>query len=96
MKKVKELSIDGHKAIFSKSKDGGYVVSIPSLYGTVTQGETIKEAEAMAKDAVSLFEESPPAYRPVVVPMVKGYIKREVLRGIIKQAGVSPEEFMKA
>lgn len=96
MKKVKRLNINGHTAIFSESKDGGYVVEIPSLYGTFTQGETLKEAEAMAKDAIMGFQESASNSNPVVVPMVKGLLKREVLRGIIKQSGISLKEFMKA
>lgn len=38
--------------------EGGYTVTVPSLPGCVTQGETIEEAIAMAKDAIRLFIET--------------------------------------
>ena len=36
---------------------GGYSVTVPSLPGVFTQGETIEEAIAMAKEAISLHIE---------------------------------------
>jgi predicted RNase H-like HicB family nuclease len=39
-------------------EEGGYTVTIPSLPGCVTQGETMEEAIAMAKDAIRLFVET--------------------------------------
>ena len=38
--------------------EGGYTVTVPALPGCVTQGETIEEAMAMAKDAIRLHIES--------------------------------------
>ncbi len=38
--------------------EGGYTVTVPTLPGCVTQGETIEEAIAMAKDAIRLYVES--------------------------------------
>jgi len=38
--------------------EGGYSVTVPSLPGVLTQGETIEEAIAMAKDAIRLYIES--------------------------------------
>ena len=38
--------------------DGGYVVTVPDLPGCITQGDTIEEAIAMAKEAISLHIES--------------------------------------
>lgn len=35
-------------------EEGGYTVTVPALPGCVTQGETIEEAIAMAKDAIRL------------------------------------------
>jgi antitoxin HicB len=32
--------------------EGGFVVSVPDLPGVATQGETIEDALAMAKDAI--------------------------------------------
>ncbi len=34
------------------SEVGGYTVTVPVLPGRVTQGETLEEAIAMAKDAI--------------------------------------------
>ena len=39
-------------------EEGGYSVTVPALPGCVTQGETIEEAIAMAKDAIRLYIES--------------------------------------
>jgi predicted RNase H-like HicB family nuclease len=38
--------------------EGGYTVTVPALPGCVTQGESIEEAIAMAKDAIRLYIES--------------------------------------
>jgi antitoxin HicB len=40
------------------SEEGGYTVTVPALPGCVTQGETIEEAIAMAKDAIHLYIET--------------------------------------
>lgn len=39
-------------------EEGGYTVTVPSLPGCVTQGETLEEAISMAKDAIRLFVET--------------------------------------
>ncbi len=38
--------------------EGGYTVTVPALPGCVTQGETLEEAIAMAKDAILLHVEA--------------------------------------
>ncbi|HZR39376.1 MAG TPA: type II toxin-antitoxin system HicB family antitoxin [Ktedonobacteraceae bacterium] len=40
------------------SEGGGYTVTVPALPGCVTQGETLEEAIAMAKDAIRLYIDS--------------------------------------
>ena len=40
------------------SEEGGYTVTVPALPGCITQGETVDEAIAMAKDAIRLHIES--------------------------------------
>ncbi len=35
-------------------EDGAYLVEFPDLLGTLTYGETLEEAKAMAKDAMDL------------------------------------------
>ncbi len=37
---------------FKPAEEGGYVVTVPSLPGLVTYGETLEEAKEMAKDAI--------------------------------------------
>ena len=39
-------------------EEGDYTVTVPALPGCVTQGETIEEAIAMAKDAIRLYIET--------------------------------------
>jgi predicted RNase H-like HicB family nuclease len=40
------------------TEEGGYTVTVPALPGCITQGETLEEAIAMAKDAIRLHIES--------------------------------------
>jgi predicted RNase H-like HicB family nuclease len=37
---------------------GGYSVTVPALPGCLTQGDTLEEAIAMAKDAIRLYLKS--------------------------------------
>ena len=41
-----------YTAFFEPAEEGGYIVYVPSLPGLVTQGNTLKEAKEMAKDAI--------------------------------------------
>ncbi len=38
-------------------EEGGYTVTVPALPGLVTQGDTLDEALAMARDAIALYLE---------------------------------------
>ena len=38
---------------FDAAPEGGYTVTCPALPGLVTEGDTLREARAMAKDAIS-------------------------------------------
>ena len=40
------------------AEQGGYTVTVPSLPGCVTEGDTLEEAIAMAKEAIQLYIES--------------------------------------
>lgn len=44
--------------ILVPEEQGGYSVGVPALPGCYTQGETRKEAIAMAKEAIALYLES--------------------------------------
>jgi predicted RNase H-like HicB family nuclease len=49
---------DTYTVILEPDEDGGYVAACPSLPGVVTEGETVEEALAMAKDAIAGYLES--------------------------------------
>lgn len=44
--------------LYPDPEEGGYTVIVPALPGCVTQGETLEEAIAMAKDAIRLHIET--------------------------------------
>lgn len=41
-----------YTVIFEPAEEGGYVVTIPALNGLTTEGDTLADARAMAKDAI--------------------------------------------
>jgi predicted RNase H-like HicB family nuclease len=50
------MNIHHYTIILHPDRDeGGYTVTVPALPGCVTQGETLEEAIAMAKDAIRLY-----------------------------------------
>lgn len=49
----KTIKILKYTAVFEPSDEGGYVVSVPSLPGCVTEGGTFEEAVDMVRDAIS-------------------------------------------
>lgn len=44
--------------LFEPAEEGGYVVTCPALPGLVTEGDTLEEARAMARDAIRAYLES--------------------------------------
>ncbi len=44
--------------LFEPAEEGGYVVTCPALPGLVTEGDTLKEARAMVRDAIEAYLES--------------------------------------
>ncbi len=47
-----------YTAVFEPTEDGGFVVSVPTLAGCITQGETFEEAQEMVVDAIRGYLES--------------------------------------
>ena len=43
--------------LYPEPEEGGYSVRVPALPGCVTQGETVEECIAMAKDVIALYIE---------------------------------------
>ncbi len=50
MKRVE--TVLGYKVTYEPNELGGYCASIPAFNGTVTQGDTLEHARAMAQDAI--------------------------------------------
>ncbi len=58
MRRVLRLRVGGriYRTVFTPDrKAGGYWVSVPDLPGCLTEGDTLKEAKRMARDAVALW-----------------------------------------
>ena len=53
-----ELTEYRYTVVFEPAEEGGYVVTVPALPGLVTEGDTLEEARAMAKDAIRGYLES--------------------------------------
>ena len=47
-----------YRILLTPEEEGGFSVSVPALPGCFTEGETIEEAIAMAKEAIALYIES--------------------------------------
>lgn len=47
-----------YRILLKKEPEGGYTVTVPSLPGCITYGDTIEEAIKMAKEAIELYIES--------------------------------------
>jgi predicted RNase H-like HicB family nuclease len=52
------MKVLNYRILLRKEPEGGYTVTVPSLPGCVTYGETIEEAIEMAKEAIELYIES--------------------------------------
>lgn len=47
-----------YRVLLNKEPEGGFTVTVPTLPGCITFGETMDEAIANAKEAVELYLES--------------------------------------
>jgi len=60
------------KIVFEPSDEGGYTVTVPALPGCISEGDTIEEALANIKEAISLYlEEDEPLYTPPHVTVME-------------------------
>ena len=57
------MDILSYRVLLRKEPEGGFTVTIPSLPGCVTFGETLEEAKVMAREAIELYIESLQAHR---------------------------------
>ena len=47
-----------YRILLRKEPEGSYTVTVPSLPGCITYGETVEEAVVMAKEAIEVYLES--------------------------------------
>jgi len=55
-----------YRILLTKEPEGGYTVTVPTLPGCITFGETIDEAVLMAKEAIELYLESLTSHGEVI------------------------------
>ncbi len=48
-------SILKYDAVFEEQKVGGYTVTVPSLEGCISEGDTFEEAKKNIEDAIKLY-----------------------------------------
>lgn len=51
-------SVLKYDVVFEKQEVGGYTVTVPSLPGCISEGDTFEEAEANISEAITAFLES--------------------------------------
>lgn len=56
------MKVLNYRIFLRREPEGGYTVTVPSLPGCVTYGETIDEAVKMAKEAIELYLETMTAH----------------------------------
>jgi len=52
------MKVLNYRVLLRKEPEGGFTVTVPSLVGCVTYGETIEECISMVKEAIDLYIES--------------------------------------
>ena len=62
-----------YTVFYQKDSEGGYVVFVPALPGCHTQGETLKEAEENAKEAIELYLETLVEFREPILEEAQSY-----------------------
>ena len=55
---TKTLNALSYRILLREEPEGGYTVTVPTLPGCITYGETITEAIGMAREAIELYLES--------------------------------------
>ena len=77
-KKQINKKVYSYSVFYEPAEEGGYFVRVPALPGCHTQGETLKEAEKNAKEAIELYIESLTAHNEPIPQ------ERRSFQGIVK------------
>lgn len=54
-KSKREELVYGYTVVFEEQDDGSYVATVPTLNYIATEGETLGEARAMARDMIMVY-----------------------------------------
>jgi predicted RNase H-like HicB family nuclease len=54
----KEMTVLSYRTLFRKEPEGGFTVTVPSLPGCVTYGETLEQSVEMAREAIEAYVDS--------------------------------------
>lgn len=69
-----------YTAFFEANEHGGYTVTVPALPGLVTEGKSLEDARAMAKDAIRCYIEGlKKAKQPIPVERETAQLKLTVV-----------------
>jgi len=52
------MNVLSYRTVLRKEPEGGYTVTVPSLPGCVTYGETVDHAIVMVREAIELYVDS--------------------------------------
>ncbi len=66
-----------YTVLFEPAEEGGYVVTCPALPGLVTEGDSLDDARAMARDAIGAYLASLRKDR-LPIPPDKPPVKEEI------------------
>lgn len=82
-----------YPAIFHKAQEGGYWVEFPDIKGCVTQGETLEETFAFAKEVLALALDGIDA--PVATPVEKVIVDGDGIVMLVDAAVLDEIEYFK-
>ena len=85
-----------YDVIFEEQPEGGYSVTVPSLPGCISEGDTFEEAKGNIAEAITAYLESlakdGDMTKRITLPMHNKDIKPGTLSSILKQAGIDKKE----
>lgn len=76
---MKSENILKYDVVFEEAEEGGYTVTVPSLPGCISEGDTFEEAKKNIKEAITVYlesltmdgEEIPKGDRPAFIGQVE-------------------------
>ena len=63
---AKSLNALSYRILLREEPEGGYTVTVPTLPGCITFGDTVQDAIEMAREAIELYLESLVAHGEVI------------------------------